>query len=102
MRLHLHAQVEVTRRPAVRAVAALAREPDALRVAHPRRHLHGEPARLSVLVTDLELLLDALVRLRERDLDLVLDVMAGRGAPRATPGRPTTEEDLRGERQGYT
>ena len=92
MRAHLHPQEQIAGRTAVRAAATLTREPDPLSFAYAGRDLHREPAGAAVLIGDLERTLRALERVRQRDLDLGLEIRADRGRVARSAGARGAKE----------
>src|SRR5919201_2737894 len=94
MRLHSHAKIGVTGRPAVRSWRSLTGQPDALTVTDTRGDLHREPLRRLARTRDLNDLLGPLVRLGQRHLDLGLDVLAAPCAPRG-PRAGASEQIVR-------
>src|SRR2546427_3909885 len=95
MRAHANAHVNIARRPAALARAALTGEPDALAVAHAGGDLHVQsPGSPAVGARDLHRALRAPVGLGEADLHLGLVVLA-RSSSRA-PSRARPAEDLLG------
>ena len=90
MRQYPDAQEEVARRPAVRAGEALAREPDALAVAHPGGNLHVEIASIG----QREAATAARGRLLEPQLEDGLLVGTTRGEPGVAVASGAVTKDL--------
>src|SRR5688500_8732005 len=85
---HTYPEEQISRGPAPSARRALPSKTDPLAVLHADRDLHAEATLVSVGESDLQRSLRPLVRLGERDLDLVLDISADRGPSASSAGAP--------------